>query len=53
MSLPFQTFVKKIVNVNEMLVFVQIMTLFTRNKMADVQEFQAIFGEFLCYFGYI
>ena len=36
-----------------MLVFAQIMSSFTRNQMAKVQEFLAIFGEFLhflCYF---
>ena len=37
-----------------MLVFVQITSSFTRNQMAEVQEFLAIFGEFLrfflCYF---
>ena len=41
---PFQTFVKKIVNV--MLVFTQIRSSFTRNKMADVQEFLAIYVSF-------
>ena len=51
MSLPFSNICKNIVNV--MLVFAQITSPFTRNKMADVQEFLAIFGEFLrflCYF---
>ena len=33
-----------------MLVFVQITSLFTRNKMADIQEILVIFGEFLVFF---
>ena len=50
---PFQTFVKKNVNANVMLVFAQITSHFTRIKMANVKEFVAIFCElftFLCYF---